>query len=79
MGPNKEQKPWMSMQLDPIHTLVTIVDHLITLQKIVLINQSNNKNPSYSNPKQFNNFRSNPQSQSSNHNRQPASIETRHR
>ena len=33
------------------------------------------QNPSYSNPKQFNNFRSNPQSQSSNHNRQPASIE----
>ena len=33
------------------------------------------QNPSYSNPKQFSNFRSNPQSQSSNHNRQPASIE----
>ena len=33
------------------------------------------QNPSYSNPKQFGNFRSNPQSQNSNHNRQPASIE----
>ena len=33
------------------------------------------QNPSYSNPKQFNSFRSNPQSQSSNHNRQPASME----
>ena len=33
------------------------------------------QNQNYSNPKQFGNFRSNPQSQSSNNNRQPASIE----
>ena len=31
------------MQLDPIHTIVTLVDHLITLLKILLIKTSNNK------------------------------------